>query len=307
MQPKLTIAILYGGNSAERQISLQSGTEIAKTIQKLGHHVLKFDPKNELNKFIRTAKKIDLAWPALHGRDGEDGSMQGLLKLLKIPFVGSDIIGSANAFDKTQAKKIYRANKIPVAPDFIVTKNSKIPIKEITQKIGFPCFVKPTADGSSFGATKVTKKSELTKAIKKAWQFDHALVEKFLDGTEISIGIVQMKKELKALPVIEIQPKKEFFDLTAKYDPQFCEEICPARIPSAIAKRAQDLAKRAHLSLDLRHLSRTDFIISHNRIYTLETNTMPGFTKNSLLLKAAQATGISFEELVENLIDVALN
>ncbi len=308
MNKKITVAVLAGGNSAERSVSLESGKAVASALRKKGFEVWRFDPAKNLTGFIRSAKKIDAVFPALHGHGGEDGSIQGLLDFLQLPFVGSEMRGMLNSFDKIFAKQIFRKNKLPVARDFAASKFDPQAAERAWRFFQKPVFVKPAVAGSSFGASIVRKKSELSPALKKAWKFDsNALVEEFLNGVEISVGILENSdKNLLALPPIEICPKRKFFDFQAKYNPKFCEEIVPARISTKLTREVQTFAKKAHQVLGLRHLSRTDFILRKNKIYLLETNTLPGFTKNSLYPKEAQAAGIEFPELCEKLIRLAL-
>jgi D-alanine-D-alanine ligase len=195
-----------------------------------------------------------------------------------------------------------------VARDLVIEKNFSDAEEQIVSKLGLPCFVKPASEGSSFGASLVRKKLELKSALCRAWKFDLALVEQYLHGTELSAGVLtDTSGRLQALPLVEICPRKTFFDLRSKYDPKFCTEIVPARISVALTKRVQLLAKQAHQALGLRHLSRTDFIIVKNNPYLLETNTLPGFTRNSLYPKEAAAAGIEFADLVERLIQLALS
>lgn len=273
-----------------------------RALRKSGFRVLAFDPKNELPKFLKQQKQIDVVFPALHGRGGEDGEMQELLESIQIPFVGSGSLGMRNSFDKIIAKKIYRKNNLPVARDQIFPKNSKAKLK-----LKLPVFVKPANEGSSFGASIVRCQVDFQPALKRAWKFGDALVEQLLEGIEISVGILEESNgRLLALPPIEICPKKQFFDYKSKYDPKFCEEIVPACIPKALEKKVQALAKQAHRKLKLRHLSRTDFILVGPQVYILETNTLPGFTPNSLFPKEAAAAGIAFPELCERLIQLPL-
>ncbi|MFH0834685.1 MAG: D-alanine--D-alanine ligase [Patescibacteria group bacterium] len=302
MKNKLTVAILAGGASSESKVSKISGTSVAKALKNSGFRVLVFDPKNEISKFLAAKNSIDVVFPTLHGRGGEDGEIQKLLTKIKIPFVGSGVRGMQNSFDKIRAKKIYRQNNLPVAREQIFRQNSKTKLK-----ITFPIFVKPAREGSSFGASLVRNESEFASALKKAWKFGDALVEEFLAGIEISVGVLENPNgKLRALPPIEICPKNHFFDFAAKYDPQFCEEICPARIPKKVEKLAQKFAISAHEKLKLRHLSRTDMIVVGPKIYLLETNTLPGFTPNSLFPKEAVAAGIDFPKLCARLIALPL-
>jgi D-alanine-D-alanine ligase len=308
MKKKITVAVLSGGESAEREISLESGRAVAAALRKKGFQVLRFDPKKDLPKLIQQKQKIDVVFPALHGRGGEDGTLQGLLELLQIPYVGSTMSGMIVSFDKVAAKRIYYEARLPIAKDFIANKSDSQAAEQAWKKIGQPAFVKPAAEGSSFGASIIHKKSELLPALKRAWKFgSSAIVEEYLKGTEISVGVLERNDgSLMVLPPIEIAPKKKFFDLKAKYDPKFCDEIVPARISFPILRKVQTFAKTAHRILRLRDLSRTDMIIVENKIYLLETNTIPGFTANSLYPKEARAAGIEFPDLCEQLIRLNL-
>lgn len=325
MKKKITVAVLAGGDSAEREISLQSGRAVATALRRKGFELLRFDPKKDLVKLIQARKKIDVVFPALHGRGGEDGTMQGLLEFLQLPYVGSGMPGMIVSFDKSAAKGIFRMNKLPVAKDYIARQSDPEVVEQAWKTIGKPAFVKPVGEGSSFGASIVRRKSDLSLALKRAWKFGGvAMVEEYLQGTEISVGVLEHpdpstgstsspqassgQVDLMALPPIEIVPKrqKKFFDLKAKYDPQFCEEIVPARIPFPVLRKVQQLAQRAHSALGLRDLSRTDMIVVKNKVYLLETNTLPGFTKNSLYPKEARAAGIEFPELCEHLVRLNL-
>lgn len=299
---KLTVALLAGGDSAEREVSLDSGRAVAAALRRKDHRVLRFDPKHELPKFLTAKNKIDVVFPALHGHGGEDGEIQKLLESIEIPFVGAGSRGMQNSFDKISAKKIFRKAKLPVAREQIFRQDSTAKLK-----LKLPVFVKPANEGSSFGASIVRKQSELAKALKKAWRFGDVLVEEFLNGVEISVGVLERYDgTLLALPPIEICPRDTFFDFRAKYDPKFCEEIVPARIPKAFERKVQALAKKAHRTLHLRHLSRTDMFIVGTKVYLLETNTLPGFTPNSLFPKEAAAAGIEFSELIDQLIRLPL-
>ncbi len=308
MKKKVTVAVLAGGNSAEREISLKSGKAVAAALRQKGFTVLRFDPKKDLSKLTKQKDKIDVVFPALHGKGGEDGCIQNLLEFLQLPFVGSETRGMLNSFDKISAKLIYKKAKLPMAKDVVVKAEAEGIENKIEKKVGLPCFVKPSSEGSSYGASLVIKKTELKAALKKAAKYGDVLVEEYLEGTELSAGVLEESNgKLKALPPIEICPKKKFFDLHAKYNPKYCEEIVPARISLALTKKVQTLAKKAHRALGLRHLSRTDMIIRQNKIYLLETNTLPGLTKNSLYPQEAAAAGLAFPDLIEQLTRLALS
>ncbi len=303
---KFTVAVLAGGDAAERQISHQSGRAVVTACRTLGYRALLFDPAHDLTKLCRAKNQIDVVFPALHGRGGENGSIQGLLELLQLPYVGSGLIASATAFGKVLAKAVYRQAKLPVARDFVALKSDSAAAAKALKKVGLPCFVKPANEGSSYGASAVRKRSELLAALKKAWRYDaEVLVEELIEGTEISVGVLEIGDQLQALPIAEIHPKFGFFDLKAKYNPKLCAEIIPAEISNKLKKKAQTFAKKAHQILQLRDLSRTDMLIRNDKIYLLETNTLPGLTPNSLFPKMARAAEISFEKLVGGLLNCA--
>lgn len=253
--------------------------------------------------------RIDVAFPALHGPYGEDGTLQGLLDLIGIPYVGSGTLASALAMDKAMARKVFVAEGIPTPRGAVVERpdlqaDEGETLRRLTSLL--PAVVKPSRQGSSIGMSLVAEAGELGRALEEAFRHDtRVLVEERVPGTELTVGVIG-NRELTALPVVEIVSKRAFFDYRAKYDPALSEEICPARIPEALAKRAQDLAIRAHRALDCRGLSRTDLIAGPGGLVVLEVNTMPGMTVNSLLPKAAAAAGIPFGELLDRLVQLAL-
>ncbi len=253
---------------------------------------------------------IDVAFLALHGRYGEDGTLQGLLDLLGIPYVGSGTLSSALAMDKVMAKKVLAADGVPVPAGTVVDRASfaRDPDGEARRaaQAALPAIVKPVAQGSSVGLSLVSTAGEMRAALERALVHDpRALVEERLLGTEITVGVLG-NRDLQALPVVEIVSRHALFDYQSKYDPTLSEEICPARIPEATALAAQDLARRAHRSLACRGLSRTDMIVTASGPVVLEVNTLPGMTVNSLLPKAARAAGIDFPELLHRLVQLAL-
>ena len=255
----------------------------------------------------RDAAPIDVAFIALHGPYGEDGTLQGMLDLLGVPYVGSGTLASALAMDKVMAKRVLAAEGILV-PDGIVVERSdyeQAPDRAL-EGAPLPAVVKPSREGSSIGMSLVSESSELPAALQTAFASDsRVLVEERLEGSELSVGLIG-NRELLALPVIEIVPKREFFDYKAKYDASLCDEICPARIPEAVALEAQTLAEASHRALECRGLSRVDMIQDRRGLVVLEVNTMPGMTINSLLPKAAATAGIPFDELLDRLVQLAL-
>lgn len=253
--------------------------------------------------------RIDVAFPALHGRFGEDGTMQGLLDVLGIPYVGSGTLASALAMDKAMAKRVLAFEGLPVPRGIVLERGDQArdPDAGVAAASALvPAVVKPAGQGSSIGMSMVGHASELPGALALAFAHDgRVLVEERVRGTELTVGVIG-NRELLPLPVVEILSKREFFDYRAKYDPSLSDEICPARIPAAVAAEAQELACRTHRALDCRGLSRTDMILSERGLVILELNTLPGMTINSLLPKAAQAAGISFSALLDRLVQLAL-
>jgi D-alanine-D-alanine ligase len=302
---KLRVALLAGGFSAEREISIKTGEMIAKNLDKNKYQVFLFDPAKDLMKFLGLIKrkKIDVVFPALHGPLGEDGTIQGMLEIFGVPYVFSGVLASALAMDKEMAKKIFKKEKMPIAKHFIFTKNNHISLK----KVKFPCVVKPLTQGSSVGVTIVQKPSQFKKALKYALGFGpKAIVEDFIEGREVAAAVLGNSKP-RALPLIEIKPKiSHFFDYQAKYEPGGSEEICPASINSILTKKIQELAIKAHLSLGCRGVTRTDLILHGSQPFILEINTIPGMTKTSLVPQAAQEAGINFPQLLDRLIELAL-
>ena len=246
------------------------------------------------------APRIDVAFIALHGPWGEDGKLQGMLETLGIPYTGSGVLASALAMDKAMAKTVLAANGLDVPEGEIVTDPADVP------SIAPPSVVKPVENGSSVGVTLVDDPAQYPAAIAEALAYDRrALVEERIGGRELTVGVIGVA-ELQPLPVIEIVPKRAFFDYRAKYDPTASDELCPAPIPDEVARRAQDFAVRAHRALGCRGISRTDLMWDGERMVVLEVNTMPGMTPNSLVPKAAKVAGISYGELVERLVGWAL-
>lgn len=255
------------------------------------------------------ARRIDVAFLALHGRFGEDGTIQGALDILGIPYVGSRTLASALAMDKVMAKKVLAADGVPVPRGVVVERDAfrADPVGESGRAAAavLPAVTKPACQGSSIGLSLVTRVSEMRPALEKVFLHDErALVEERLRGTELTVGVLG-NRELEALPVVEIVPKHAFFDYEAKYDPALSEEICPARLSEGDSVRAQDLALRSHRALGCRGLSRVDMVLTAGGPVVLEVNTMPGMTINSLLPKAARAAGIAFPDLLDRLIRLA--
>ncbi|MBU1710738.1 MAG: D-alanine--D-alanine ligase [Proteobacteria bacterium] len=308
MNNKLRVALLAGGKSGEREVSLKGALEVEKALDPQKYTVKRYDPANDLGKLAEDAKNIDVAFILLHGVFGEDGTVQGYLDLLGIPYQGSGVLGSAIAMDKNLAKELYHNAGLLVA-DWVMALPQDIDSPAgLADELDLPLVIKPVRQGSSLGMSIAETEEELGRGIREAFKYDNAvMVEKFIAGREIT-GAVLGNDTLEALPIVEIIPdqKYRFFDYEAKYQPGATREVCPAEIGPELTRRAQDIAVTAHKALLLRGYSRTDMIISGTDIYVLETNTIPGMTSTSLLPQAAAAQGLSFSALLDRLIELAL-
>ena len=251
--------------------------------------------------------RIDVAFIALHGPYGEDGTLQGMLEILGIPYVGSGVLASALAMDKTMANRMLAAQSIQV-PRAVVIEHADLDDEAVRQaELWLPAFVKPSRQGSSVGMTRVDRPERLRPALDDAFAYDsRVLVEELLEGREITVGVIGDLSPV-ALPVVEIVTREVFFDYRAKYDPALSDDVCPADLPDATTAAVQELAVRAFRALDCRGYARVDMIVTEERgPVVLEVNTLPGMTINSLLPKAAAAAGIPFGELLDRLVRLAL-
>lgn len=306
---KLHIALVAGGISGERAVSLSGAASVEKALDLEKFMVRRYDPATDLARLAGDAPEIDFAFILLHGLFGEDGTMQGFLDLLGVPYQGSGVLGSAIAMDKQLAKELYALNELPVADSTILTNGDKIDTALLEQRFGLPVVVKPVHEGSSLGLSLAQTEQELRAGIEQALRHDsHVMVEKYIKGRELTVGVVG-NNELEALPVIEIVPDKKFsfFDYDAKYLPGATEEICPAPITDAVTSLTQQYAVAAHKALRLRGYSRTDMILADDgSLYLLETNTIPGMTATSLMPQAAAVHGLAFPQFLERLIELGM-
>jgi D-alanine-D-alanine ligase len=352
---RIRVGVLTGGASAERDISLAAGAQIAASLSPERYDVVLLDPlalmarnpaltadqraqglrlqegggrleaipthetlprglEDQIASATRSlvpatraigagAEPLDVVLISLYGPWGEDGRIQGMLDILGVPYTGSGVLASALAMDKVMAKTVLAANGLDVPRGVPVARRDD----PAARAVPLPAFVKPVQQGSSVGSSIVDRADQLEAAITEALRYDdRALVEERVIGRELTVAVIG-NDEPQALPVIEIVTKHAFFDYGAKYDAGESEEIVPAPIPDAVAKRAQELGLRAHRALGCRGMSRTDLIwTKEDRLTVLEVNTIPGMTANSLVPKAARAAGITFEALLEKLISWAL-
>jgi len=303
------IALLAGGRSHERQVSLEGAQAVAAALKTKGYVVHRYDPASDLARLAEEAGGLDAAFILLHGLYGEDGTVQGFLDLLGLPYQGSGVLGSALAMDKGLAKEIYRDNGLPVAPWHTVRADTFKGPAAVLDSVSLPLVIKPLRQGSSIGMGLAHTPEELEAALETAFAHDkEVMCEEFVAGREITVGVLG-NDELTPLPLVEIIPgeKHPFFNYEAKYQAGASEEICPADLPEEIRRKAQDYAIRAHQALRLMGYSRTDMLVRPDgSLVLLETNTIPGMTPTSLLPQAAKAHGLDFAELVDHLLKLAL-
>ncbi|MBI3317201.1 MAG: D-alanine--D-alanine ligase [Candidatus Omnitrophica bacterium] len=299
LSKKIKVGVLFGGSSSERKISRRSGRAVMRALQATGFCTLALDPARPA-KMRRDLKKIDLAFIALHGRGGEDGTIQRFLDRKRIPYVGSNARASLLAFDKVRAKKRLLKHRIPT-PSYLFIRRAG----DWHKLSGFPepFFIKPNREGSSIGAFPVENFTKSVEKIRRALRrYKVLLAEEKIEGREFTVGVLKNR----ALPVIELVPKRTFYDYRAKYTKGMTEYRVPAPILPQFAARLKRLALSVHRVLGLRDFSRVDFMTDKKgRPFVLEANTIPGFTALSLLPKAARAGGISFENLCYQLIEAA--
>ncbi len=305
--PKLSVAVLMGGTSAERAVSLSTGAQILGTLDESKYRVSHLDTADSaaLLKGL-TQEPPDVAVIALHGPGGEDGTVQGLLETLRVPYTGSGVLASALAMDKSMCKRVLVPASVAMPQDVMLTRGSKKP-RDCVGSLPLPWIVKPNAQGSTIGMAVVQEPSDLDAALANAFEYgDTVLVEQFITGVEITVPILG-NTELEVLPIVEIVPHSGFYDYHDKYTPGATDEIVPARLPNAVADEARRIACLCHRTLGCRGMSRSDMIVdSRGMIWTLEVNTIPGMTPTSLLPRSAQAAGYSFSQLLDKLIALAL-
>jgi D-alanine-D-alanine ligase len=301
------VGVVMGGSSGERDVSLRSGAAVAAALEASGHDVVRIclgeDIGSDLGAMLYR-QRIDVAFLALHGRHGEDGCVQGLLELLRIPYTGSNVLASALAMDKLKAKELFRLHNVPTPPYYTVSSADDLEdLDGIHGTFGFPVIVKPRGEGSSLGVTKVSSLTELGRALDVAFEYDDtAIVERFVAAMEINVGIL----DGRVLGAIEIAPKNGLYDYDAKYTPGMTDYFMPARIPPTRYRGVLNLADRAARALGVSGAVRVDLLVtSGENEYVLEVNTLPGMTPTSLLPKIAAASGYDFNRLCEAILATA--
>jgi D-alanine-D-alanine ligase len=302
------IGVLMGGLSPERDVSLVSGKNVYESLIRTGHNARSLivdDP----DMLIEALNGIDVLFPVLHGGIGEDGTLQLLFEVMGIPYAGSQPLACATAMNKLHSKRaLTRAHLQTPAYLEKGEESWKVFAKRVTGELGFPCVVKPINEGSSVGIHIVKSSDEFVDCCKKV-EMDYAgfFVEQFIQGKEITVGILRIVNDDVALPPIELRPKNEFYDYEAKYTPGMTEFIIPAEIDDQTSALIKDIGQQAHVALGCSGFSRVDIMLDeNNEIYILEVNTTPGMTETSDLPQAAEAQGISFDQLCELMLRTAL-
>lgn len=296
------VAVLYGGRSTEREVSLNSGKGCAEALRARGHDVALVDVDLEVAARLREVK-AEVAFIALHGRWGEDGAIQGLLESMAIPYTGSGVLASALGMDKVFSKLLFRDAGLHVIPYRVFPQGAAGRITVGDLPFGLPCVVKPAAEGSSVGVHIVRDAEALGPALQDAARFKGELiVERYVKGMETDVAVL----DGKALGAIEIVPRNEFYDYESKYAPGGSKHFYPARLPAAHYRALCEAAERAHAALGCAGVTRVDFIVTPDGTpYILELNTLPGMTSTSLVPDVARGNGISFEELCERILEGA--
>ena len=319
---KRNILIIAGGDSAEFEISMQTSQHIFNTLDKKQYQVYlavfrgqnwkvnledrEYDiDKNDFSITIDANKiKFDFAYIAIHGTPGENGILQGYFSLMNIPHSTCDVLSSSLTFNKHACNTYLKALGYQFAKSILLKKNEKFDCKLIEQTVGLPCFVKPNADGSSFGISKVNQFHELENAILKAFnEGNEVIIEEFIEGLEVTCGLVKTSKEEIVFPITEVVPKNEFFDFEAKYDPTMAEEITPARISAELTDKIQSLTSEIYDALKCKGIVRIDYIIKNDEIYMLEANTIPGMTANSFIPKQVKAMNRELSDILSLVIE----
>lgn len=323
MASKKNIALVTGGDSGESVISLQSAKVISANIDREKYNVFTIlvngskwtyiaedgsESNVDKNDFSVTdnARKVffDAVFLAIHGTPGEDGKLQGYFDMLGIPYTFSGVISSSVTFSKSYSHALAEYYGATIAKSVLIKSGEKYKIEEILKVTGLPCFVKPNNGGSSIGISKVKVREEMHEAIAVALKEDSEVqIEEFIEGPEVTCGILQRGDELIALPMTEIVSKREFFDYIAKYDPALAEEITPARVPEEVHEKCRKMSLHLFRKFSCKGVARFDYIIKNNEPYFLEVNTIPGLSAASIVPKQAEAYGISLKELFSILIE----
>ena len=304
------VAVLKGGRSLERQVSLRSGARVEDALKRLGHEVVAIDVALDLIRRLRETRP-DVAFIAMHGRDGEDGTVQELLEILGIPYTGSGVLACSRATDKVLAKHLMTEAGIPT-PEFFAFNETAFrelgaaeALPAIEERLDFPIVVKPSSQGSALGIKFARSAADVPAALVAAFSYDsRVLLERYVDGRDLAVSIL----DREPLPVVEAVPRdEEFYDFEARYEIGRTDFVCPAELPDGLTELAQDLAGRTYRLLGCSGFARVDLMLdAAGELTVLEANPIPGLTETSLLPQAAEAAGISFDELVGRIVELAL-
>jgi len=304
------VAVLKGGRSLERQVSLRSGARVEDALERLGHEVVALDVSQDLIERLRDASP-DVAFIAMHGRDGEDGTVQELLEILDIPYTGSGVLACVRATDKVLAKHLMIEAGIPT-PEFFAFSETAFrelgaadALPAIEERLDFPIVVKPSSQGSALGIKFARSAADVPAALVAAFSYDsRVLLERYVDGRDLAVSIL----DGEPLPVVEAVPTGDgFYDFEARYEIGRTEFVCPATLPDGVTEQAQELALRTYRLLGCSAFGRVDLMLGNGgELTVLEANPIPGLTETSLLPQAAEAAGISFDELVGRIVELAL-
>jgi D-alanine-D-alanine ligase len=304
-----TVGVLMGGLSGERPVSLRSGENCLRALQSRGYRAVAIDALRDVAARI-AAEQIDVAFLALHGRFGEDGTIQGLLEIMGIPYTGSGVLASALCMNKLAAKKVVAASAVPTPPYYAVAldEREEDATKAIESQLGSLVMVKPVEEGSSLGVRKCRTAEEVAVAVRELRpEFGAIFAEKFVAGTEITVGVLQRDQGIEALPILELVPKHEFYDYEAKYTKGLTDFVIPARLEPGVYETAQRQATAAFTALGCRGYARIDMLVDGTGTpWFIEANTLPGMTELSDLPAQAAAAGISYEDLVETILKTAV-
>ena len=305
------IAVLLGGKSGEREVSLRSGARVISALQNLGSSPIAIDPISDdwIDKIRSEA--VEIAFLALHGKGCEDGTIQGVLDAFEIAYTGSGVLASALAMNKIMTKRVLSTTNVPT-PDYLaVNPEADLPKQcdDAVDRLGLPLVIKPISEGSSIGVSIVKELPEVRRiAHKTQFEFGEIFFEKYIKGQEITVGLLGMKENLRALPVLELVPKREFYDYEAKYTEGMTEFILPARLSGRLTRRVQEIAVNTHRAIGCWGASRVDMLVSTDGSpYVMELNTLPGLTELSDLPAQAEADGISYENLIFEILASAVN
>jgi D-alanine-D-alanine ligase len=310
-----TVAVLKGGRSLERQVSLTSAARVEDALERLGHTVVALDLGADVVERLH-ALEPDAAFVALHGRDGEDGTVQELLEMLAIPYTGSGVAACVRCWDKVLAKHLLRDEGIPT-PAFHAFSETAFrelgaaqALHAIGERLAFPLVVKPAAQGSALGIKFARTPADVPAALVSAFAYDRkVLLERYVPGRDLAVSIVEQEGEPRALPIVEAVPVEEgLYDFEARYEIGRTRFLCPAELPDDIAARTQELALRAYRALGCAGFARVDLMLHENGsdLFVLEVNVVPGLTETSLLPQAAEAAGLTFDELIARLLELAI-